>query len=85
MLITISGYLNLRIDKTRIKINIVGYLKTVGYGGDIDTPYEYDGRFYLDERNKKFFGVLMANFKYYQKDRDLNPSSLKDMNIVVSL
>ena len=77
--------MSLRITKNSIQINIVGYLKTVGYGGNIDTFYTTDGRFYLHERQKKFFGVAMADFKYYLTDREKNPSSLKDMNIVVSV
>ena len=61
------GYLSLRITKTNVKVNLVGYLKTVGYEGKITTRLRDSGAINLEKRNKKFYGVAMAESIHYTK------------------
>ena len=68
----------------RIEVNVVGYMKTIGYAGYINVKLtEEKGYFELKEQNKRFYDVAMAiSFEYYTQVRD--PKTLSNMNPVVS-
>ena len=76
------GHLFLSITKTSFKVNLVGYMKTVGFGSNINTTLQDHGKLDMILQNKKFFDIAMATkLDYLVTDRVTN---LENMNPLVS-
>ena len=60
-LIFTSGHLYFEITQSSIKIDLIGYLKTVGFGRKISKQIsEQNGHIYFRFENTKFYEVAMA-------------------------